>query len=285
MFKIGEFSKLGQVSTRMLRHYDKLGLLEPDQTDQWTGYRYYSIEQLSRLHRIIALKDLGLSLEQITHLLSEQEQLPVDQLRGMLRMRQADITEELQAKREQLKRVEARLNQLEKEGQPSPYEIVVKSLPAQPVASIQQLVPHIHEMGFYCQTMYHTLYKRLGELGIRPLTPEITLYHNEEYQEHDLEVETAIAVTPKVVQSGGEDDLIQLRTLPEVDLAASLIYEGTFKGLEEGVLALLTYVGTHKHIIAGPMRELHLSGPAHPDGQTVADTAVIELQIPIRPLD
>ena len=69
MFKIGEFSKLGQVSTRMLRHYDKLGLLVPDQIDEWTGYRYYTIQQLPRLHRIIALKDMGLSLQQITDLL------------------------------------------------------------------------------------------------------------------------------------------------------------------------------------------------------------------------
>ncbi|MEJ2753733.1 MAG: helix-turn-helix domain-containing protein, partial [Chloroflexota bacterium] len=72
MFKIGEFSQLGQVSTRMLRHYDKMGLLQPSYTDEWTGYRYYTIEQLSRLHRIIALKDLGLSLAQIADLLNTE---------------------------------------------------------------------------------------------------------------------------------------------------------------------------------------------------------------------
>ena len=61
MFRIGEFSKLGQVSTRMLRHYDQLGLLKPSDTDQFTSYRYYTIEQLARLNRIIALKGLGFS--------------------------------------------------------------------------------------------------------------------------------------------------------------------------------------------------------------------------------
>ena len=59
MFKIGDFSRLAQVSVRMLRHYDKLGLLEPSYTDRFTGYRYYTIDQLPRLNRIVALNDLG----------------------------------------------------------------------------------------------------------------------------------------------------------------------------------------------------------------------------------
>ena len=57
MFKIGDFSKLGQVSVRMLRHYDQLGLLKPGQIDKFTGYRYYAVEQLVRLNRILFFKD------------------------------------------------------------------------------------------------------------------------------------------------------------------------------------------------------------------------------------
>jgi DNA-binding transcriptional MerR regulator len=98
MFKIGDFSKLGQVSTRMLRHYDQMGLLRPSQTDKWTGYRYYTIDQLARLHRIIALKELGFSLEQIADLLNQGDALPVTELRGMLKLRQAEISRELQEK-------------------------------------------------------------------------------------------------------------------------------------------------------------------------------------------
>jgi len=78
MFKIGEFSKLGQVSTRMLRHYDQLGLLRPSQTDKFTSYRYYTIDQLARLNRIIALKELGFSLEQVAQLLDKEVDLPLD---------------------------------------------------------------------------------------------------------------------------------------------------------------------------------------------------------------
>ena len=83
MFKIGDFSKLIQVSVKKLRYYDEIGLLKPVQVDRFTGYRYYSFEQLPRLNRILALKDLGLSLEQIVQLLNEA--VPANTIRGMFR--------------------------------------------------------------------------------------------------------------------------------------------------------------------------------------------------------
>src|ERR1700761_3595120 len=89
MLNIGEFARLGQVSPRMLRHYDEIGMLRPERTDPSNGYRRYGARQLSRLHRILALRDLGFTLEQIREILEENP--PVEQLRGMLRMRQAQI--------------------------------------------------------------------------------------------------------------------------------------------------------------------------------------------------
>jgi DNA-binding transcriptional MerR regulator len=71
MIKIGDFSKLARVSIKALRYYDEIGLLKPVSVDQYTGYRYYSTSQLPRLIRIIALKDMGLSLEEIAKLLGE----------------------------------------------------------------------------------------------------------------------------------------------------------------------------------------------------------------------
>jgi DNA-binding transcriptional MerR regulator len=62
MFKIGDFSRLSQVSVNTLRHYDELGLLKPMQVDRFTGYRYYSIEQLPQLQRS-SFERLGFSLE------------------------------------------------------------------------------------------------------------------------------------------------------------------------------------------------------------------------------
>ncbi len=89
MFKIGDFSKLSQVSVKALRLYDQMGLLKPSQVDRFTSYRYYSASQLPRLNRILALKNLGFSLEQIAKLLDDQ--IPPEQIRGMLRLKQAEL--------------------------------------------------------------------------------------------------------------------------------------------------------------------------------------------------
>ena len=65
MLKIGEFSKLSRVSIRMLRHYDDIGLLKPAEIDRFTGYRYYSPDQLPIIGRITALKDMEFQLADI----------------------------------------------------------------------------------------------------------------------------------------------------------------------------------------------------------------------------
>ena len=278
MFKIGDFSKLGQVSTRMLRHYDKLGLLVPNQIDQWTGYRYYTVDQLTQLHRIIALKELGLSLQQISELV--QEDVPLEQLRGMLMLKQAEIEQEVQASQSRLDRVTARLQQIEQQGQPSPYEIVAKSAPAQTIASIRQVSPSLSEMDYHCQALYQQLYQGLKRHHIQPLQPEIALYHNDEYSEVDIDVEMSVVVDPDYLNHPVIDDKIMFRELPAHDLIAALIYEGPFNEVTTAVLALLSWVGTHQYVSGSPLRELHLSGPAHVDGKLQKEP-VLELQLPV----
>src|SRR5271156_1827471 len=88
MLKIGDFSALSQVSIKTLRYYDQTGLLPPAHIDSANGYRYYSASQLSQLHRILALKDFGFTLEQIAKALAER--ITGDQMRGMLLLRQAE---------------------------------------------------------------------------------------------------------------------------------------------------------------------------------------------------
>ncbi len=283
MFKIGDFSKLGQVSTRMLRHYDKLGLLIPNQVDQWTGYRYYTVDQLAQLHRIIALKELGLSLQQISELLQDNDALPVEQLRGMLRLKHAEIEQELQTNQARLTNVAARLQQIEQQGQPSPYEIVVKSVSAQTIASIRQVVPNSSEMAYYCESLYQQLYQGLNRHNIEPLHPEIAMYDNKEYSAVDIDVEMSVPVHPKYLNHAALDDKIIFRELPAHDSMAALIYEGSFDGISAVALALLAWVGTHQYVPVPPLRELRLSGPAHVDGELQTEP-VLELQLSIQKL-
>src|SRR5437763_2546338 len=124
MLNIGEFARLGRVTPRTLRHYDELGLLTPERIDPATGYRLYSAHQLGRLHRIVALRDIGFTLEQIRDVLEENP--PVEQLRGMLRIRRAQIEQTVGEEQERLRRVEAHLRALEGNSNVDPQDIVIK---------------------------------------------------------------------------------------------------------------------------------------------------------------
>ena len=278
MFKIGDFSKLGQVSVRMLRHYDQLSLLKPDHIDQFTSYRYYKAGQLSDLNRILFFKDLGFSLQQINELLTNN--LPADQLRGMLKIKQVELEREVQDGRARLARVEARLRQIEQEGQPPPYEVTTKMSEAMVIASVRQLVSNPQDMGYYCQQMYSMLYAGLDDLGISARHPEVTFYHNDEYPETDLDVETAVQIDARHLHAGLEHPHISLRQAPAEKRVAALVYEGPYREVGSAVLVLLNWIGINAWIISGAVRELHLSGPAHLKGR-LQEKAVLELQIPI----
>jgi len=139
MLKIGEFARVGQVSIATLRYYDQCGLLKPNALDPDTGYRYYSFNQLTRLNRILALKELGFPLEQIIRLL--QEDLSLEQLRGMFTLKQAQTQQMIEIEQARLTRIAARLRQIEQEGIMPVYEVLLKQVDPLLVASVRTLVP------------------------------------------------------------------------------------------------------------------------------------------------
>src|SRR5260221_6612512 len=121
VFKIGDFSRLSVVSVKALGYYDELGLLKRARVDEFTGYRYYSASQLTRLNRILAMKDMGLSLEQIA-LLLDKEPTP-DQIRGMLRLKQVELRQQLEDGQARLVRIQVRVEVLEQEGIHAAYYV------------------------------------------------------------------------------------------------------------------------------------------------------------------
>lgn len=136
MFKIGDFSKICRVPVSALRYYADIGLLEPTHIDNFTGYRYYSLDQLPRLNRILALRDLGLSLTQVKQLLDEQ--VTPEQMRGMLRLKQAELQQVVDEEQARLARVAARLKQIEQET--SMTEVVLKQIEPMIVLSIREIL-------------------------------------------------------------------------------------------------------------------------------------------------
>jgi DNA-binding transcriptional MerR regulator len=137
MFTIGEFARLGDISIRMLRHYDETGLLAPARVDPVTGYRGYTIAQLRDLNRIVALRGLGFSLAEVRQLLSG---LTADELRGMLLLRRTELERQLAADRSSLARVEVRLRAIERENELAD-DIVVKTAPTQRLLAVARPIP------------------------------------------------------------------------------------------------------------------------------------------------
>jgi len=298
MLRIGDFSQLAQVSVPTLRHYDELGLLKPAMVDKFTEYRYYTVEQLPRLARILALKDLGLSLDQIKQLLDAN--VPVIELRAMLARKQGDIEEQIEAERARLGRVEARLRQIEREGEPSPYEVVLKQVDAMTIASVSQRVPHVSQMGSFREPTLKVLYDGLrkasssgtarlaqGHLGSRPALDELMLYQADEYRDEDIDMVCAVALDETAIKRlnrRGLPEPLHLQTLPAVALMASTIHHGVLPDIPQAIIALFAWIGTNGFRSAGSIRELHLFGSELdiPNEQTAFNEArVMEIQIPV----
>src|SRR5688572_26983382 len=135
MFRIGEFSQIARVSGRLLRYYDGLGLLHPQRIDPQTGYRYYSAAQLPRLNRILALKDLGLALDQVARFVDDD--ISTDEIRRMLALKKAEVETELREGQERLQRIEARLRQIDEGDGSRAFDVLLKPVAAQPFLAIR----------------------------------------------------------------------------------------------------------------------------------------------------
>jgi effector-binding domain-containing protein len=267
MLKIGDFSKLGLVTVQALRHYDDLGLLKPAEVDPFTGYRYYAASQLPRLNRILALKDLGFSLEQIADVLGAG--LSPEQLRGMLRLKQAEIAQRVQADQERLARVAARLSLIEQEAALSRHEVLLKSVPAQWLASVRACLPTHPAI----ELLYNELYVHLGPYRQAGGVP-VAVWHDEAYKEADVDGEAGILLTTRVPEAGR----IRVYEWP-AGTVASVVHHGPFVRFVEAYEALFSWIGANGYRITGPGRELyiHLSQPVRQDD----DSNVTEIQFPV----
>ena len=272
MFKIGDFSRMSQVSVKALRHYDDVGLLEPAHVDEESGYRYYTADQLALLNRILALKDLGFSLEQIARLL--REGLSPAEMRGMLRLRQQEIQQRMEEEQGRLERVEARLRQIEQEGNASPYDVILKQTEARHIAGLRATVSQFAEIAM----LFSEFYTELRQMGIRTHGPHILFWHDKEYCETAMDVEVAAAVEPDAAAVIARTARILPKRLPE-ETVLSVVHQGHQDGIEHAYKPLLERIAANRYQAAGPFRVLVLKwGFDMPPEEIVS-----EIQVPIKP--
>jgi DNA-binding transcriptional MerR regulator len=273
MFKIGEFSKIAQVPGSVLRYYDQIGLLKPAHSDKWTGYRYYSSSQLPRLHRILALKDLGLSLEQIAQLLDDE--MSTNEMRGMLTLRKAQVEQALSEEMARLKQIEARLQFIEKPNQPG-FDIVLKNVPAQRYLSSREILPNVDAAIEFMQNLVETVPAKLGATSLGHF---MTVVHSETLESNRLDIELGVTLLNSEAFSLNlsENRFLKASTLPAVEAMATTVQLGGFENSCLSYGAIGQWIEENGYEIAGPGREV-LIKPARP---FMEDAPVTEIQFPV----
>ena len=270
MIRIGDFSKLSRVSVKALRLYDEMGLLKPVDVDRFTGYRYYEFDQLPRLYRILALKDLGFSLEEIGRLL--EGEISVEQMRGMLKLRQAEIRQKVEEESRRLARVELWLREIEQEDSMSKYDVVIKKIEPVKVAAVRGVVPTPPDQ----RSLWDELMAHLKQKSARMIGPPMAIYHDPEFKERDWDIE--------VVMPLGEDvapgSRVQVYELPGAEKMACVIHTGPFATIGEAYDALAKWIDQNGYHIVGPGRELNLRLPDKLGDQNDPNT-VNEIQFPV----
>ncbi len=265
MLKIGEFAHLSGVSIRLLRYYDEIGLLKPSQIDRHTSYRSYALDQLPRLNRILALKDLGLSLEQIAKLLDEQ--LPANYIRGMLRLKQAELQQRVEEEQARLKRVAQRLHQIEQEGRMPKYDMVIKRVEPQLVAGIREPIASFPEVSRLIDEVMQYV-APYGGLGY-----DAAIWHDIERPDGSIDAD-GLAFIDKPIPASGR---INVYELPAVETMAATIHHGSYNNLSQAYAAILGWIEANGYRMTGPSRELYLEGGATQDDESF----VTEIQFPV----
>ncbi len=282
MLKIGDFSKLAHVSIKTLHHYDELGLLKPVHIDRFSGYRYYGLEQLATLNRILALKDLGLTLEQVAQLLHDD--ISPAEMRGMLRLKQMELATRVDEEQARLARVESRLRQLELNGLAAHADVALKQVAAQTILTAQVVSANENLLQPARQSLVKLLQNYLEQAHLKPVTPWFALLDEMPYTETDLELTLGVGVNLRSGQRAGDwaGTPVSLRELAAVPSMASLIHSGEALALPQAYASLYAWTQSNGYRVAGQFRELYLpeTGVESPPASQL-EAELIEVQCPV----
>lgn len=269
MLKIGDFSTLTKISIFMLRHYNEIGLLIPAHIDTFTGYRYYSEEQIPVANRIQALKSMGLGLSIIKDILSEYDN--EEGLKRYLMLQAAQKKEEIASLNKQLRLLQTTIQGLDKNSPFSSVTITVKRFPERNVISHRNRIEAYNQEG----ELWKSLNEEINAQKVQLLNPGYitAIYHNEGYVEHGIDTEVQRAVAG----SYEDTDTVKFKNVPSVT-AATLAYKGGYIRLREANEAIANWILANGCTIAGPLFNIyHIS----PETESDPENLITEVCFPL----
>lgn len=264
MLSIGDFARAAGVSIRMLRHYDQIGLLRPSRVDPSSGYRFYDQSLLARANALVALKDLGFSLEQVRAMLDRD--VSAADLRRLLTERRAELERQIEDDLGRLADVERRLRLME--GRPTmELEFTEQALPAIQLVQLSTIVDDQSEIGDHVGPMFERLAEALTKAGTPPGHPGIAWY---DAVGDGMRVAVGFADRPADGIEGAS-----VGQLPVAPRAVVATYKGSMEHIGEAWQSVAAHITDSGLAFAGPCREAYLNtvGPQ--------EDWVTELQQPV----
>lgn len=267
MYRIGMFSKLGRVTIKTLHHYDEVGLLTPAHVDEENGYRYYTTDQLFRLNEIVALRQMGFSIPEISAIVDGHN------IAGILTQRKAELENEAQNVTDQLFRLHHYINE-RKEGQKMNYQAAIKEIPSYTVYSAKYTIPNYAALN----EIMPSLGEKVGRAnpGIQCVEPDycFNVYLDGEYRETDINVEIYQAVTSR----GKDSDGVVFKDIPAV-AAVSVLHRGAYGKLGDAYAYAMQWVEQNGYQIIDNVRESYIDGIWNKDN---VDDWLTEIQVPVQ---
>jgi DNA-binding transcriptional MerR regulator len=272
MFKIGEFSKLMQVSIRMLRYYDETGLLRPAAVDKYTGYRLYSVEQIPVLQKIILLRDVKFTVAEIaTALANWDDNFIVQQL---VRKKQT-IEAEMRLERQRIGKIEMAINDINQGIIATHHNVSFKSVPSFTILSLRKVIPSYNYEG----VLWGELFRFIKQERLAMLIPQgdnnLAIYHDQEHKDSNVDVEVGV-----IVNSLGKDkDGFTFRETEPVEMMASMMVYGPYDNIGNAYKSFAYWLEQHQQYqMTGLCRQICHKGPYN---ETNPDRYLTEIQTPV----
>lgn len=267
-YKIGLFSKMNRVTIKALRHYDEIGLLKPATIEKFTGYRYYTSEQLPLLHQILALREMGFTLDEIKKIQGGTPE------KDLLLQKRLELLKRIAQDTLRLSQVESYL--VKNDDESAGYHVILKELPQVIVASLRTTIPNYNALFSVVPPMG----AEMERLGCVCAVPEycFNIYHDGEYRETDVDVEICEAVTAAQEDS----EMLKFKVIERVENAACVLHKGPYEGFPNAYKAVLKWVERNGYEIIDHPRESYIDGVWNKD--SAADW-LTEIQFPVKKID
>ncbi len=269
MFRIGEFSKLTQVSIRMLRYYDETELLKPIKTDMFTNYRMYSTEQIPVLNKIVFLRDLGFNVAEIKAALNNWSD---EFIAKLLDEKRIEIKDAVKSEQSKLFKIRQAKKDIQKEKLSINCSVSIKSVPSCLVFSLRRIVENYYAEGMLWQEMMD--FAKKNNIAISSDT--FTIYHDAEYKENNVDIEVCAPVS----KIGRNANGFTFRATESVKIMACMMVYGEFNNIANAYLAFANWLQEHnQYRMTGKTRQIVHRGPWNEEDR---DKYLTEIQVPLK---